>query len=190
MDEAGRGPLAGPVVAAAVILPVGARVPGVRDSKCLSAAQRAPLALAITRQATAVAVGVAQPAEIDRLNIVRAALLAMQRAVASLEPPPDWVLADGPIAPRCACPVESVVRGDAGCMSIAAASVIAKVVRDALMTDLARAYPGYGFERHKGYGTAEHHRSLQALGPCPLHRRRFLRGAAQRRLRWLETARA
>ncbi len=186
VDEAGRGPLAGPVVAAAVILPLGARIRGLRDSKELTAAQREALAQTITRRALGVAVAHADAAEIDRLNILRAAMLAMRRALAALQPAPDAVLVDGPVSPQCGCRTECVVDGDALCASVAAASIIAKVTRDAWMARLDSEYPGYGFARHKGYGTDEHHAALRALGPCPEHRRRFLSGVEQQPLVFAE----
>lgn len=182
VDEVGRGPLAGPVVAAAVILPVGARIRGLRDSKQLTPAQREALAQTITRRALGIAVAHADAGEIDRLNILRAAMLAMRRALAAIDPAPDAVIVDGPVSPDCPWPTACVVDGDALCMSVAAASVIAKVVRDAWMVRLDAEYPGYGFAQHKGYGTDEHHNALRALGPCPEHRRRFLSAVEQRPL--------
>ncbi len=173
VDEAGRGPLAGPVIAAAVILDPRRPIDGLRDSKQLSAARRAALAGRIRSEALAWALGRAEAAEIDRLNILQATLLAMQRAVAALEPAPQRVQVDGNRAPRLACPVETVVKGDASIPAIAAASILAKVVRDEEMEELEAQYPGYGFARHKGYPTRAHIESLQRLGPCPQHRLSF-----------------
>ncbi len=173
VDEAGRGPLAGPVIAAAVILDPRRPIDGLRDSKQLSAARRTALAARIRNEALAWALGRAEAAEIDRLNILQATLLAMQRAVAALEPAPQRVQVDGNQAPRLACPVEAVVKGDARIPAIAAASILAKVVRDEEMEGLEAQYPGYGFARHKGYPTRAHIESLERLGPCPQHRLSF-----------------
>ncbi len=173
VDEAGRGPLAGPVVAAAVILPVGVRLPGLRDSKLLSPRRRERLLGLIREAAVAWSVCAVLPGEIDRLNIRRAALLAMARAVGRLDPVPDWVLVDGEPIPGLAWRQTGVPRGDALCASIAAASVLAKVYRDRVMDAFDRLYPGYGFARHKGYPTEEHRAALARLGPCPIHRRSF-----------------
>ncbi len=173
VDEAGRGPLAGPVIAAAVILDPRRPIDGLQDSKQLSAARRTALAARIRNEALAWALGRAEAAEIDRLNILQATLLAMQRAVAALEPAPQRVQVDGNQAPRLACPVEAVVKGDARIPAIAAASILAKVVRDEEMEGLEAQYPGYGFARHKGYPTRAHIESLERLGPCPQHRLSF-----------------
>lgn len=174
LDEAGRGCLAGPVVAAAVVLPPDARLAGLDDSKRLSPERRAALHARIYGEALAVGVGQCTPAEVDRLNVLRAALEAMRRAVADLALPPDVLLVDGnqPLAAP-PCPQETVVRGDARCFSIAAASVVAKVTRDRLMVELDEAYPHYGWARHKGYPTVEHYDALAAHGPSPHHRRSF-----------------
>ncbi len=172
VDEAGRGPLAGPVVAAAVILAPGAIPPGLDDSKALGARERARLYQAIMESA-AVAVAMADEARIDRDNILSATLWAMAEAVARLRPRPAVALIDGNHTPSLACPAHAIVKGDARSLSIAAASIVAKVTRDRLMEELAERYPGYGFERHKGYGTAAHRKALAALGPCPAHRRSF-----------------
>jgi ribonuclease HII len=172
IDEAGRGPWAGPVVAAAVILDRGAIPEGLDDSKRLSPARRADLALRL-REGHAVGVGEATVEEIDRLNIREATLLAMARAVRALPDAPRFALIDGNAVPAISCPCRSVVGGDVRSLSVAAASIVAKVHRDALMVRLARAFPGYGFERHKGYGTAEHAATLDRLGPSPVHRRSF-----------------
>ncbi|MGE3771702.1 MAG: ribonuclease HII [Gammaproteobacteria bacterium] len=173
VDEAGRGPLAGPVVAAAVILDDARPLEGLADSKRLSPARRAALYECIAASALAVGVGRASVEEIDRLNIFRATLLAMERALAALALAPLRVVVDGTHTPRCACPAEAIVKGDATVPSIMAASIVAKVVRDRLMDELAREYPLYGFERHRGYGTPEHLAALGAHGPAPCHRRSF-----------------
>lgn len=231
-DEAGRGPLAGPVVAAAVVLPPGFTTPGIRDSKTLSPAGREKAFALICAEAVSFAVARSTPEEIDAINILQASLVAMQRAVEMLHPVPDFVYVDGnvPIPPSGACPVpnvskrarprrrtaagagrlfaaptgpggcvfavetgcsrarrpvpeaptvwcsigqEPVVSGDSLCLSIMAASVLAKVTRDRLMEAYDRAWPGYGFASHKGYPTREHLAALRRLGPCPIHRRTF-----------------
>ena len=173
VDEAGRGPLAGPVVAAAVILDARRPIAGLADSKTLSATRREELASQIREQASAWALGVASVEEIDQLNILQATLLAMQRAVHGLSIVPALVLVDGNQAPRLSCVVRTVVRGDATVASISAASILAKVARDAMLQDLDRQYPGYGLARHKGYPTAAHLRALEFLGPAVVHRRSF-----------------
>lgn len=173
VDEVGRGPLAGPVVAGAVILQPNARLEGLRDSKRLSARQRESLAVQIKEQAWCWSLGRAEVAEIDRLNILRASHLAMQRAVGNLDLLPGLLLVDGNLLPNFSIAAVAVVRGDARVPQISAASIIAKVARDAEMVRLARIYPGYGFEKHKGYGTLAHLAALERLGPCPLHRRSF-----------------
>lgn len=173
VDEAGRGPLAGPVVAAAVMLDPGRPIDGLADSKRLSAARREALHAAIVRDARAYAVAVVQPAEIDAVNILQATLTAMQRAVAALETAPAEVLVDGDRCPALAQPARAIVGGDGLEPAIAAASIVAKVERDRLMTALDRRYPGYGFAGHKGYGTRAHLEALRRLGPCPAHRRSF-----------------
>lgn len=175
IDEAGRGPLAGPVVAAAVVLPPTFSHPFLNDSKRLSAARREEA----YRQLTAdpeVAWGVAmvEAAEIDRLNILRATWKAMAAARGGLVPAPDWTLVDGRPVPPLGAACTAVVKGDSRSLSIAAASVIAKVTRDRVMEQLDREHPAYGFARHKGYGTAEHLRALREVGPCAAHRRSFL----------------
>ncbi len=175
VDEAGRGPLAGPVVAAAVVLPPGVSLPGLGDSKQLSPRRRAALVPLLREVALGVGVGVASAAEIDRWNILRASLLAMARAVEALPPSasPDLLLVDGLHPVPLALPQETLVGGDGRSTAIAAASVVAKEHRDALMREGALAYPGYGFEVHKGYPTQSHREALSRLGPCPLHRRSF-----------------
>lgn len=174
LDEAGRGCLAGPVVAAAVILPPDAHLPGLNDSKKLSPEQREALMPAIAREALAVGIGQCEPDEIDRLNILNAALEAMRRAAAVLALAPDVVLVDGnrPL-PAPPCPQQTVVKGDAKSLSIAAASVVAKVTRDHLMVALDAEVPHFGFAGHKGYPTAAHYAALAAHGPSPHHRRSF-----------------
>lgn len=173
VDEAGVGPLAGPVVAAAVVLPPGLRLAEVDDSKRLSAAQRDHAAARIRREAVCYAVAQATPEEIDRLNIATASVLAMRRAVAQLDPPPDHVLVDYRRIPDLECPQTSLVKGDQRSQSIAAASILAKTVRDAIMAELDQEFPGYGFGRHKGYPTVRHYEALDRLGPSPVHRRSF-----------------
>ena len=174
-DEAGRGPLAGPVCAAAVILPEGTDLPGLNDSKKLTEKQREALFHLIRERAVAYGVAFATVEEIEQMNILRAALLAMDRAIAMLDPAPALALIDGNTARGISVPARSVVHGDARCAAIAAASVLAKVTRDRLMVELAERYPQYGFERHKGYGTKEHYAALEKYGPCPAHRPSFLR---------------
>jgi len=173
VDEVGRGPLAGPVVAAAVILDPSRPITGLRDSKKLTAARRAELAEIIEAQALAVGVGRAEVAEIDLLNILRASLLAMERAVANLALQPDVVYVDGNITPTLAMPAVAIVGGDDRVASISAASIVAKVIRDREMDRAAAHYPNYGFERHKGYATAAHLEALERFGPSPLHRMSF-----------------
>ncbi len=173
VDEAGRGPLAGPVVAAAVILDPDRPITGLRDSKRLSAAQRERLADEIRRRALDWALGRADAEEIDRLNILQATLLAMRRAVESLATVPQRVLVDGNVCPRLTIACEAVVRGDATEPVISAASILAKVARDAEMQRLHAVYPGYGFDGHKGYPTPAHLAVLGRIGPCPEHRRSF-----------------
>lgn len=176
VDEAGRGPLAGAVVAAVVVLEPGQRIAGVTDSKLLSAARREVLAPRIRAEALGWSLGRAGVEEIDDLNILNATLLAMQRAVAGLALAPGIIRVDGNRAPAFAGfagAVEAVVGGDRSCPAIAAASILAKVARDAEMLELDRRYPGYGFARHKGYPTADHRAALGRLGPSPAHRRSF-----------------
>ncbi len=173
VDEAGRGPLAGPVYAAAVILQDPSPVAGLADSKKLTARRRDALAAAIKAQAVSWAVASATVEEIDTLNILQASLLAMQRAVRALDPQPREILVDGLQVPIVAMPARAVVRGDASVPAISAASILAKVARDALMLELHAAYPEFGFDRHRGYGTALHLAALRRLGPTPAHRRSF-----------------
>ena len=172
VDEAGRGPWAGPVVAAAVVLDPGHIPEGIADSKALDAEAREFLFPRIMAHAD-VGVGIADVVRIDRDNILNATLWAMAEAVAKLAHKPRLALIDGNKAPRLACQARTIVKGDALCLSIAAASIIAKVTRDRLMIEHARAFPGYGFERHKGYGTPEHQAAIHRLGVSDLHRRSF-----------------
>ncbi|MBI1284413.1 MAG: ribonuclease HII [Thiobacillus sp.] len=173
VDEAGRGPLAGPVVAAAVMLDPGKPIEGLRDSKKLSARARERLADEIRMHAVAWCVAEASVEEIDRLNILHATMLAMQRAVAGLGFPPDEVWVDGNRCPEWAWRSQAVVKGDDKVASIAAASILAKTARDHLMCRLHIEFPAYGFDRHMGYGTAAHLAALKAHGACPQHRRSF-----------------
>ncbi len=173
VDEAGRGPLAGAVVAAAVILDPNRPVEGLNDSKVLSEAARESLYERITANALAWAVGRAEVEEIDRINILQATLKAMARAVAGLGVAPDHVLVDGNQCPQVPCSVEYVIGGDALVPAISAASIVAKVTRDREMADLDALFPGYGFAKHKGYSTAAHMEALSRLGPSPAHRRSF-----------------
>lgn len=180
VDEAGRGPLAGPVVAAAVVFSQQIlespppELAGINDSKALSPAKRMALWEALLQHPGAsTSVAVVEPGEIDRLNILRATHAAMARALAGLNPLPEIALVDGLPVPGLPCPSRNIVKGDAKCFSIAAASIVAKVTRDKLMEELDATYPGYGFARHKGYGTRAHMEALHALGPCPAHRRSF-----------------
>jgi ribonuclease HII len=171
VDEAGVGPLAGPVIAGAVILPNHYQLRGLKDSKQLAESVRIELAAQIKRDAIAWAVGAATVEEIDRLNVYHASLLAMQRAVTDLLTAPDFVLVDGRRTLRVETPQRGIVRGDAQSASIAAASIIAKTTRDALMLELDQQYPGYGLAAHKGYPTPEHFRTLRERGALPIHRR-------------------
>ena len=176
VDEAGRGPLAGPVTAAAVILPPGLVIEGLDDSKKLSPKRREQLYAVITSEAVSWAVAHATVEEIEELNILNAAQLAMRRAVSRLSPVPDLALVDGNIARDFPIKAIPVVGGDRKSAGIAAASILAKVTRDALMCQLAETYAHYAFERHKGYPTALHYERLRTHGPCPVHRMSFLRG--------------
>ncbi len=174
-DEAGRGPLAGPVCAAAVILPEDCVLPGLNDSKKLTEKKREALFPLIREKAVSYGIAFASVEEIEQRNILAAALLAMDRAIGQLDPQPELALIDGNTVKGISVPARSVVHGDALCASIAAASVLAKVTRDRLMLALAEQYPQYGFERHKGYGTKEHYAALEKYGPSPVHRPSFLR---------------
>ncbi|MGD8631021.1 MAG: ribonuclease HII [Gammaproteobacteria bacterium] len=184
VDEAGRGPLAGPVVAGAVILHPDRPIDGLRDSKILSAARRDHLYEQICDRALAWATGSASVAEIDTINILQATMLAMQRAVAALEPAAEHVLIDGNRCPELDCPVRAIVRGDSLVAAISAASILAKVTRDREMLALDADYPGYGFASHKGYPSKAHLDALDRLGVLPVHRRSFapVRRIVQRRV--------
>lgn len=174
-DEAGRGPLAGPVCAAAVILPFGIEILGLTDSKKLTEKKREALFPIIQEKALAYAIEFAWVEEIEEYNILHASQNAMRRAVEALNPAADFVLVDGNRSDGFPVPDRTIVKGDALSLSIAAASVLAKVSRDRLMMEYAKAYPGYGFEVHKGYPTKAHYEALRTLGPCEIHRPSFLR---------------
>lgn len=174
VDEVGRGPLAGPVLAAAVVLNPRRRIRGLADSKSLTAGRREALSFLIRERAQAWAIGRAEVAEIDTLNILQASLLAMTRAVAALSIAPTEARVDGLHLPALNCPAQAVVRGDSRIAAISAASILAKVARDAEMVELSQLYPQYGFERHKGYSTEGHLAALREFGACPIHRRSFL----------------
>lgn len=189
VDEAGRGPLAGPVVAAAVVLPRSCILHGIDDSKKLGPSRRQFLAHAIGEAAVAVGIGIASHEEIDRDNILEASIRAMHRAIDDLGDPPRMLLVDGNRFSHPSVPFQTLVGGDARCFCIAAASIIAKVTRDGLMMELEREYPGYGFARHKGYPTAAHIDALRRLGPSPVHRRSFMvKRLAQPCLEFAETS--
>ena len=175
VDEAGRGPLAGPVCAAAVILPPNVEIPGLNDSKKLTDKRRRELFPVIKEQAVAYGIGLASHEEIDEINILQATYLAMERALAQLSVRPELALIDGNRAKDFGLPVETVVKGDSRSASIAAASILAKVTRDDLMLEAAAQYPEYQFDVHKGYGTKAHYAALTAHGPCPIHRMTFLK---------------
>lgn len=173
IDEAGRGPLAGPVVAAAVVLPIRCRLSGIDDSKQLSEGGRARLYAAILEHAVGMGIGSADVGEIDRFNILEATRLAMRRAVDQLAPPPDYLLIDAVTLPGIGIPERPIIKGDSLSLSIAAASIIAKVTRDRLMAEYHDLFPEYDFLSHKGYGTREHLQRLAHHGPCSIHRRTF-----------------
>ena len=175
VDEAGRGPLAGPVCAAAVILPEHLEIPGLDDSKKLSDKRRRELFPIIKEQAIAYGIGLASHEEIDEINILQATFLAMERAIAGLQVKPEFALIDGNREKDFGLPVKTVVKGDSLSANIAAASVLAKVTRDMLMEEAAVEYPGYGFEVHKGYGTRAHYDALRQQGACAIHRKTFLK---------------
>ncbi len=175
IDEAGRGPLAGPVCAAAVILPPHLEIPGLDDSKKLTDKRRRELMPIIKEQAIAWGIGFASHEEIDEINILQATFLAMERALQNMQIPPNFALIDGNREKDFGLPVKTVVKGDSLSANIAAASVLAKVTRDDLMEAMAQEYPGYGFEIHKGYGTKAHYAALRSLGPCAIHRMSFLK---------------
>ena len=180
VDEAGRGPLAGPVVAAAAILPRGLFLPGLDDSKKLSPALREEIGKAAMAAGVEFGLGVVEAAAIDEINILQAAKRAMSMALARLPSVPDYILIDALHLPECSLPQQAIVHGDALCLSIALASVFAKVARDRMMVCYGRIYPEYGFAKHKGYGTREHYEALRSFGPCPLHRRSFNLGLDDR----------
>lgn len=175
VDEAGRGPLAGPVCAAAVILPVGLELPGLNDSKKLTEKQREALFMPIKAAAKAYGIAFASVEEIENLNILNATFLAMNRAISQLIPQPELALIDGNRNTGISIPSRCVVKGDSRCADIAAASVLAKVSRDHYMMEMAEKYPVYGFKRHKGYGTKLHYEAIRKFGPCPIHRPSFLK---------------
>jgi len=176
LDEAGRGPLAGPVVAAAVVLPLRVRFPGVDDSKRLSGKQREEAFSLLQKKVAAIGLGIVEAEEIDQLNIHRASLKAMEKAVAALPCHPDFLLIDGLFTLNLPIPQEAIIKGDQKCLSIAAASIVAKVTRDRIMTACHREYPEYNFARHKGYATKEHLQAIEKHGHCRLHRLSFRQG--------------
>jgi ribonuclease HII len=173
VDEAGRGPLAGPVIAAAAILPTRCRLPGLDDSKLLTPAERDRLYELVRKRAVTIGVGIADARMIDRMNVLEATRWAMQEAVEQLDPQPDLLLVDGRESLNMVIAQRTVVGGDHLCASIAAASIVAKVMRDRMMAEIDAMYPGYGFGAHKGYGTRDHQAKLLELGPCPEHRMSF-----------------
>ena len=175
VDEAGRGPLAGPVCAAAVILPEHLQIPGLNDSKKLTDKKRRELFPIIQEQAIAYGIGLASESEIDEINILQATFLAMRRALEQLTVRPEIALIDGNRETDFGLPVKTVVKGDSLSANIAAASVLAKVTRDNIMVEMARQYPEYGFEIHKGYGTKAHYEALRTYGPCSIHRKTLLK---------------
>lgn len=175
VDEAGRGPLAGPVCAAAVILPKNLEIPGLNDSKKLTDKKRRELYDIIIEQAEAYGIALVSEQEIDEINILQATFLAMERAVAQLSVKPDLALVDGNREPHLPVEVKTVVKGDSRSANIAAASILAKVTRDRLLEELDETYPAYGFAIHKGYGTKRHYEALREYGPCPIHRMTFLK---------------
>lgn len=175
VDEAGRGPLAGPVCAAAVILPKGLVIPGLNDSKKLSDKRRRELFPIIQQEAVSFGIAFASQEEIDEINILQATFLAMRRAIDQLNPRPEFALIDGNRETDFGVPCKTIIKGDSLSANIAAASVLAKVTRDNWMIEAAEKYPGYGFEIHKGYGTKAHYEALEKLGPCAIHRRSFLK---------------
>ena len=175
VDEAGRGPLAGPVCAAAVILPPGLEIPGLNDSKKLTDKKRRELYDVITAQAVSYGIAFASEQEIDEINILQATFLAMERAMQKLSPQPELALIDGNRTKDFGLPVRTIVKGDSLSASIAAASILAKVTRDRLMEEYDAQYPQYGFAVHKGYGTKRHYETLREFGPSPIHRKTFLK---------------
>jgi ribonuclease HII len=185
VDEAGRGPLAGPVVAAAVMLRPRCRLPGLADSKALSAQQRERLYALIQRRAITIGVAAVDARTVDRMNVLQATFRAMREAILQLQPQPALVLVDGHPLPQAPVPQRNLLQGDRRCGSIAAASIVAKVVRDRIMDEMHELYPGYGFRAHRGYATPQHLACLAELGPCPEHRMSFapVRALFQERLR-------
>lgn len=175
IDEVGRGPLAGPVVAGAVILPKGCRILYINDSKKLSAKKREELAEVIKREAVAVGIGMSSPERIDEINILQATYEAMRRAIDSLGIKPDLLLNDAVRIPEVDIPQVSIIKGDAKSISIGAASIVAKVYRDQMMTEYDAIFPGYDFASNKGYGSKEHIEAIKRIGPCPIHRRSFIK---------------
>lgn len=175
IDEAGRGPLSGPVVAAACVLEPGTEIPGLNDSKKLTPKKRDLLYDLVIERAHDFAVGFATPEEVDSINILNATMLAMRRAIAALKAPADYALVDGNCIRDYPIPARAIIKGDSLSMSVAAASILAKVTRDRLCLEDDRQYPMYGFAKHKGYGTAEHIAALRTYGPCPIHRKTFLK---------------
>lgn len=175
IDEAGRGPLAGPVCAAAVILPQNCAIEGLNDSKKLTEKKREALYDVILEKALSYGIGWASETEIDEINILQATFLAMERAVQAMELPADWAMVDGSQMPPLSIPGETVVKGDGKSASIAAASVLAKVSRDRVLRELDRQYPNYGFAKHKGYGTKAHYEAIHQYGVLPIHRKSFLK---------------
>ena len=180
IDEAGRGPLAGPVYAAAVILPMDCEIEGLNDSKKVSEKKREQLFDVILEKAVAYGIGSASAEEIDRINILQATFLAMERAVKAMELSADWALVDGNRMPPLPIPGETVVKGDAQCASIAAASILAKVSRDRVLRKLDQQYPQYGFAKHKGYGTKAHYEAIKQFGVLPEHRKTFLKNLSEK----------
>lgn len=180
IDEAGRGPLAGPVCAAAVILPPGCEIPGLDDSKKLAEKKRELLFPLITQKALAYGIGWASVEEIDQINILQATFLAMARAVEALQTPPDWAMVDGNRMPPLPVPGEAIVKGDGKSASIAAASILAKVSRDRVLRQMDEQYPQYGFAKHKGYGTKAHYEAIKAYGVLPVHRKSFLKNLGEK----------
>lgn len=175
IDEAGRGPLSGPVVAAACVLEPGTEIPGLNDSKKLTPKKRDLLYDLVIERATDFAVGFATPEEVDSINILNATMLAMRRAITALKVSADYALVDGNCIRDYPIPARAIIKGDSLSMSVAAASILAKVTRDRLCLEDDRQYPMYGFAKHKGYGTAEHIAALRTYGPCPIHRKTFLK---------------
>ena len=175
IDEAGRGPLAGPVFAAAVILPQGLMIDGLNDSKKMTEKKREELFEVIQKEAIGYSIAFATEQEIDEINILQATYKAMRKAIYGLKIKPDFVLADAVTIPQIDIPQQGIVHGDAKSITIGAASIIAKVERDAMMDEYGKVFEGYGFEHNKGYGSAEHIAALKEIGPCPIHRKSFIK---------------